>query len=103
MERKEIEGKFWAAIDKALKAAGAVLDGQAKGYLAEAVEIGAQEISYSKGERLDGSIAYGIRAYEDLVREAAGLARRYESFPTIDMFALTEAMRAVGNRPPFWM
>ncbi|HYJ82066.1 MAG TPA: hypothetical protein VEW26_04375, partial [Allosphingosinicella sp.] len=66
MDTKEIEGKFRAAIDKALAAAGANLNGQAKPMLAEAVKTGAQEISYFSGERLAGSIAYGIKSYEDL-------------------------------------
>jgi 16S rRNA U1498 N3-methylase RsmE len=102
MDRKEIEGKFWAAINQAVAAAGAEMGDQAKGFLKEAVEIGAQEISRLSGERLQGAVAQGVEAYEELIAEAAETAKRYDFFPVLDLFVLTEAMRSVGNRAPFW-
>lgn len=71
MEKKEIEGKFWAVMDEALKAAGANLEARAKDYLNEAVKIGAQEIGFFKGERLEGAIEYGSDSYQELIGEAA--------------------------------
>ena len=103
MDGKEIEGKFWAAINQAVAAAGAKLGDQAKGFLKEAVEIGAQEIGRLSGERLQGAIVQGVEAYEELIGESAQIARQYDFFPDIDLFVLTEAMRSVGNRAPFWM
>ncbi len=103
MERKELENKFWAAINQAMSAAGAKLADDAKRYLDQAVKIGAQEVSRERGERLQGAVDFGVESYKELIGEAVGKTREYGDFPEISFNALVEAMRSVSNRAPFWM